>query len=414
MVNSEFKTVVIFCEKMAIGGTETLIMRLLSWYSAKNFRVVLLTLKEIDSIALSVDINKIDFEHYIYNVGNKIFSTKDGVSLRFDKKEKVWVNTQFLPEFLICYNLLRSNKFNCFFIHTIFIVHPYSSFLFGENFNFLGRTLMKILLRDSNLLFMDEACVAACIDFYNLDKNNFNLQIYRLPFLVSSDESTVAIKSISPLFNILTISRFEFPFKGYVLGLINAFANICHDYDGEVQLTIIGYGRDKFKVDELINSLPVQVSNKITVLDEVPYSKINEYIEKCSLFVGMGTTILDAANLNKMIIVPVAYQNSNLTTGFFHENYNVIGEVFREEGVYETFEVLIIKALNYSQNDFIDISKKSKAVLREHYDINLIAKKIITHTIKIHSWFDCQVVRTISKLQLLSIYVYKKRMYSKK
>jgi hypothetical protein len=30
MVNSEFKTVVIFfCEKMAIGGTETLIMRLL-------------------------------------------------------------------------------------------------------------------------------------------------------------------------------------------------------------------------------------------------------------------------------------------------------------------------------------------------------------------------------------------------
>jgi hypothetical protein len=48
MVNSEFKTVVIFCEKMAIGGTETLIMRLLSWYSAKNFRVVPLTLKEID------------------------------------------------------------------------------------------------------------------------------------------------------------------------------------------------------------------------------------------------------------------------------------------------------------------------------------------------------------------------------
>jgi hypothetical protein len=30
----------------------------------------------------------------------------------------------------------------------------------------------------------------------------------------------------------------------------------------------------------------------------------------------MGTTILDAANLNKMIIVPAAYQNSNLTTAF--------------------------------------------------------------------------------------------------
>jgi hypothetical protein len=56
-----------------------------------------------------------------------------------------------------------------------------------------------------------------------------------------------------------------------VLGLINAlqiFATIMM----VVVLTIIGYGRDKFKVDELINSLPVQVSNKITVLDEVPYS----------------------------------------------------------------------------------------------------------------------------------------------
>jgi hypothetical protein len=35
-----------------------------------------------------------------------------------------------------------------------------------------------------------------------------------------------------------------------------------------------------------------------------------------------------------MIIVPVAYQNSNLTTGFFMKIQRY-GEVFREEGVYE-------------------------------------------------------------------------------
>jgi hypothetical protein len=99
-----------------------------------------------------------------------------------------------------------------------------------------------------------------------------------------------------------------------VLGLINAlqiFATIMM----VVQLTIIGYGRDKFKVDELINSLPVQVSNKITVLDEVPYSKINEYIENVA-FVGIRNDHFRCCNLNKMIIVPAAYQNSNLTTAF--------------------------------------------------------------------------------------------------
>jgi hypothetical protein len=61
-----------------------------------------------------------------------------------------------------------------------------------------------------------------------------------------------------------------------------------------------------------------------------------------------------------MIIVPAAYQNSNLTTAFSWK-YNVIGEVFREEGVYETFEVLIIKALNYFKMILSIFQKKSKS-----------------------------------------------------
>jgi hypothetical protein len=40
------------------------------------------------------------------------------------------------------------------------------------------------------------------------------------------------------------------------MGLINALKYLPMWLHYGVQLTIIGYGRDKFKVDELINSLP--------------------------------------------------------------------------------------------------------------------------------------------------------------
>ena len=393
---------------MAMGGTETMIMRLLSWYSSKGYRAILLTLKEIDSKSISNDLNNIDFEHYIYNLKNKQFFTTKGTLLSFDKNESVWVNTQYFKEFLVCYTLLKKSKYNCYFIHNIFIVHPYSTHLFGRKFNFLGKKLVKILLTNRNLVFMDEPSVESCIDFYKLDKNNFKFDIFRLPFHVSIDKADIEIKRESNIFNILTISRFDFPFKGYVLGLINSFASTCINYGGELSMTIIGYGNDKIMVDKLIKSLPINISSKINVLDEVPYSKIKEHIEKCSLFVGMGTTILDAANLNKIVIVPVSYQNLNLSTGFFHENYKILGEIYKKDTVYKTFDNLILEVLNYSKEDFKQISIKSKSVLREHYDINFIADDLFNYTKKAHYWIDFQMISIIGNLHLLLKYIHKK------
>ncbi|WP_316632837.1 hypothetical protein [uncultured Flavobacterium sp.] len=406
--NLTIKTIVVFCEKMAMGGTETMIMRLLSWYSLRGFRVLLLTMREIESTSILNDLNKIDFEHYVYNFKKREFCNSKNICLSFQNNEKVWVNTQFIQEFLRCYSLLKRSKYNCYFVHNLFIVHPFSTFLFNKYFNFLGKKLIKILLTNKNLVFMDEECVNASVDFYKLDVKKFKFDILRLPFLINTDNYSTVIKSKQNNFNILTIARFEFPFKGYVLGLISSFENIFNTYEGEISLTIIGYGRDKPVVDELIDSLPIEISSKIQLLDEIPYSKIGEYIEKCSVFIGMGTTILDAANLNKIVIVPVCYQNSNLTTGYFHENFNIIGEIYREESVYETFDNLILKTLNYSQADFNKISNKSKEVLIEHYDINMIANNLFTHTNKVHSFIHCQIINCIANLCFFIVYIYNK------
>jgi hypothetical protein len=60
-------------------------------------------------------------------------------------------------------------------------------------------------------------------------------------------------------------------FKGYV-GFNKCFANI-YDYDGGA-IDDNRLWRDKFKVDELINSLPCRFQQVLQFLDEVPYSKI--------------------------------------------------------------------------------------------------------------------------------------------
>lgn len=379
-----------------MGGTETLILRLLEYYKNNDHRVILLTVTPIHKSILE-DTNRVEFEHYIYNEINSDFFN-DNAKLSFEKTEQPLVITQFLPEFLKCFTILRRSKYGVNFKHILYIVHPYSTFFGPKALTFLAKVMIKILLNRKALVFMDEISVETCIEHYGL-KRSLNFKIFRLPILIN--ENTDIIKR-NKVFNVLAIARFEFPFKGYVLGLINSFAQLSLKYPSS-SLTIIGHGKGKIEVDNLLGSLEQTIASKIFVLGEVPYHKINDYVSGCDVYVGMGTTVLDAANNNKITITAVAYQMKNLAVGFFHENYETVGEILVPDVKYPTFDELLETVLTAPDDEFEKMAKKSKEMLRAHYNINFIGSGLLNYTEKYLSFAEVLLIDMLAYIHLFSV-----------
>jgi len=397
------ETIVILCKEMNMGGTETLIMRLLKWYKNNGFRTIILTLEEIISESILEDLNEVKLECYVLNSTNKEFESFEFGKLQFQSTENPLLLTFFLPEFFKCFELLTKSKYKCNFRFTIYIVHPYSTFI-SNSIRFLGKTLMHIFLTKNMLVFMDEICLEATVDFYKLYKSKYNFYIYRLPiFIKGSDLKCKMLKN--EMFNILSISRFEFPFKGYVIGLINTFVELFKT-NNNLSLTIIGYGIGKIEVDKALHEIPLDIRSNIFILDQVPYSLIDNYIEKCDIYVGMGTTLLDAANHNKIGIIAVSYQMDANSNGFFHNNFSVLGDLFDDTIIYPHFKEMISDIVNLNNEEFSKLSLESKKTLVDNYNIDLIAPKLFEHTKSNFNKFESSILKLTININKSLVFMY--------
>ena len=156
--------------------------------------------------------------------------------------EAVNVITFVWSDFLIC-NIKKEN------IHTIFYAVHYQAFEMGRNKSKLIRNILVSIAKrgidclDDNhqIVCMDEQTINYTKKFYGY--NSFQAPILRLAIDVVPEVShTYEDDKV----RILTIARAEFPFKGYILGLIDWFATTTEG----AYLTIISYGPDECKISE--------------------------------------------------------------------------------------------------------------------------------------------------------------------
>jgi predicted hydrocarbon binding protein len=233
---------------------------------------------------------------------------------------------------------------------------------------------MILLINKKNIFFMDEEVFKSCVVYYKLKENNLCREILRLPIVINNDISSASRREVV---NILTIARFDFPFKAYTLGLIDAFQEIVN-FLPNITLTIIGYGEGESLIKQKIMELKKEVKEKITVINKVAYSEIDHYIDKCDVYVGMGTTILDAVNRNKITISAVGYQLCDLATGFFFEDYRKLGEIYcdKKSQSYSRFSDLLEWVCSIDDDTFIEIENYSKSLLSSFYNIDKIAPQL--------------------------------------
>jgi hypothetical protein len=367
------------------------------------YRVVLLTEEKCKDLTLLEDLDKdIASEYYAYDKREKFFKSKAGKQLLFSDIESATVISFTILHFLKCYDLLM--KYKILFSYRIYIVHPFSVYLFSPKIKFLNRLLkpfVYLLIRQKIIVFMDEETREFCYDHYNLSTtdNKEKEDIIRLPIEIAKK---VVYKAKNPELNILTISRFEFPFKAYVLGLIDTFSRIVQE-GGNIRLTIIGYGDGEIFVKEKIGILTGNLRKRIRLLNQIPYSRIDDYIDQCDLYVGMGTTVLDAANRNKICISAVAYQENDLSIGFFHSDESNIGIMYKNDRTYCHFYDLIRMVMDLDDENFLEKERRSKLLLSTHYNIDTNAFKLVMNC---HCFSRLEKILVLIYKYIISAYKY--------
>ena len=364
-----------------LGGIESYYYRIMRWAYRNKIRVILIIDKnsKFDSSwrekldELNVEIFYVSGCYPFYS-----FKSPNGQKLELSASESI-LNISASYE---CYSraeYLRKQFSVVNFKNIIYVFHPYtvkiSKYTLLERY--LRKKMLPVIISSGSMVFMDEETRASGKKYYP-DLIDDEQKVVRLGYEVGEEvkEEQLIKKYNNTEKNIYAICRFEFPFKSYVLGLVEVFAQLSCIYS-DLNLIIIGKGEDKNVLENKIATVDKGVSKKIKIIDGVSYERINEHIDKAFLNVGMGTTILDFANRSVPSIIGIAYDISDVSYGIWSRNCDIVGGTIEEKlAPVSSIKDNIDDILNMNIDEYINTCKMHRKLLVENYSIDTVMNSL--------------------------------------
>ena len=343
------------------GGLQTYMIRVAEWCKNANIPCLILfdtidermkaMIHEKDILAKSGWKSKI----IIREISTFICLDDDVILLNFE-----------IPEFILFANIKRS-KFRKYKIKHYLYSVSVGSLIRGRDFNgFIGlyiyifyRKIVSKLYYNGNIRFMDEDTLSSAVEYYNL-VNEDNL-IMLLPMFVSPFPSDKSPNG----FEIMTVSRADFPFKGYLIGLIHDFIEIAKKYE-LTKLKIVSFGKDIEYLKQCINESGF--GDRIVLYEGLNISEIERLLKQCYVYIGMGTTVLDAANLAVPSIVVYHNTMEFKAVGFFQDNPSILGKDGRKGEGYSGKE-FIDKIFNMTETEYNKMEIETYSEYSKNYNI---------------------------------------------
>ncbi len=127
-------------------------------------------------------------------------------------------------------------------------------------------------------------------------------------------------------FEIVTCARFDFPHKGYLLGLIREFETL-HAKFPQVWLTIVGYGAGEERVHEAIAALPEGARACVEVIGPLAPEELMSRYRGCQLNVGVAGALVQGALCGVPSLNMAHYTEECEGFGFLED----AGDVFPED-----------------------------------------------------------------------------------
>lgn len=277
-----------------------------------------------------------------------------------------------------------------------YYIERYFSFLKPLIYKSMKR-MMERWEKGNNIRF----CAPLHIDY--LEKN-YNLRIsqreakvlkevYEFPIL---DIENLKKRSDRNIFNLITIGRFDFPHKGYILGLIRAYGRLKSKYS-KLKLNIIGYGAGEQAVRKEINDLPEAYRKDIALLGEVPPHNLIKYLCDSHLNISVAGAVSQGAKYGVLSIPARNFCDGECEVyGFLPESASKT--VSLETG--NLVDPYIEAVINMSRSEYIDKSIASYEAIKSR-STETAEPMYFFNTLKLcNKKFECSLM----EIRLLSIF----------
>ena len=351
------------------GGIERITYYLIKFMSENGVRVIWLK----NSKSAIGDAFKAILSHpnvEIVNVSdNHLFWFKhDKISI--SKEEQVVVVSYTIFDMfraLSLKNELKGRDVTCFYT----IPDTTGNFFFIERYfkgwlkNYVYRHI-KSTLSDWNkaglIFFCAPLQITSFEKNYQIEVANPQSRLIKAMYAVAPlDEEALAERCLrNGKFNIITVGRFDFPHKGYMLGLVKAFGRLKSKYP-QMTLTIIGKGKDEQALKDEIDKLDADYKKDIFMVGEVAHSQLPDYYKDKHLSVAVAGSTGDAAKNGVLSLVARNHYSDECEVyGYYAENCGK--SVSTEPG--EIVDSYIEEAIQMSAEEYVSKIKTTYQLIR--------------------------------------------------
>lgn len=353
--------------KLILGGCELVIFKWAKELIGKGHQVDL----------LCNSITKQMYEKY-ETIGITIHVTSKGFNdaiqqlyVKSDESQEIRVVTFLLDDFLEAYftKISTSNKKTI-----LYTVHPAA--LIPEEQNRETRNLVRIFYwkclkraidvyaSHKNIICMDRQTISTYSDYFRLNNDIENKKFCIIHIPVDDLGSPENNDDENDDFMVLSVARADFPFKGYLLGLVDYINN--NDICDKVRFVIVSTGKDIDELKDRILSLPEEKRKRVKLIEGIEHEKLSELYNESSLYIGMGTTVVEAAMCKTLTIPVAAYTEKLLADHFFHQDPE---SVTADINCINRFNELFIESISMNIQDREMIKAKSRNLALENYGI---------------------------------------------
>lgn len=377
--DNKLKHVVLAFSHFDTGGLQTLIIRTAKWCKLNSIDCTLFyktcdnNMFELCKNELIEVIPSFKSKDIIKKLTNILYEHDDLTIITFE-----------LPEFLY-FESIRLKKFKRKNIRHLIYNVSVSGMIYGRNikgkygecfFNFYRKLMMKYL-ENNQVIFMDAETENAALEYYQI--KNITPKIFLLPMFISErNKKSNIIEKENKI--ILTVSRASFPYKGYLIGLIDDFCQINDKFDN-VKLVIVSFGEDMEILRNKINGCHANVKKNIILKSQMSSSQIREILRQSYVYIGMGTTILDAADEGIPSIVTWHSTMSNISSGLFCDNPLVVGRYGKGIAGLSILEDI----LSLKKEAYYKLCDKTYLEFKKYYDINNILPQMINRELNTYN-----------------------------
>lgn len=342
------------------GGTGTLSVNIGRYLKEKQYEVIYICKEENDD-GNSKQLKEMGIKVYCWD-NNFILKKLNRI---YKTDSNYYVITYSLIEYVITKIMFYNTKNN---VKIILYLANINGLLIPKKLYFLKSIIKYIILyydKKFEIFYMHNDQIEATEKYYEIKIKNRDYKIIRLSTKIKEiNVNEIIKKTRNNKYVFLSILRAEFPFKGYILGLLDDYEKLAKQYI-KIELYIITFGKDKYKVLERIGKMEKKIQDSIFVIGQTSYNELDKYYNKANLYIGMDTTVLDAANMGVPSIVSKKFTYKNETIGLFHDN-----PLFENTAIkYDTYEIMR-NFLNMTKEEYLVVVEKTYRSLKEYYDIN--------------------------------------------